>query len=138
MSDSATPWTVARQASLPITNSRSLLKLMSIESVMPSDHLILCHPLLLLSSIFPSIRVFSNESALPIRHPKYWSFSISLSNVQSGLISFRMYWFDHFAVQGTLKSLLLHHILKTSLLQCSAFFIVHLSHMSRLLEKPQL
>ena len=106
-----TPWTEARQASLSITNSRSLLKLISIESVMPSNHLILYCPLLLLPSIFPSIRVFSNESALPIRWPKYWSFSfnISPSNEHSGLISFRMDWLDLLAVQGTLKSLLQHH-----------------------------
>ena len=108
VSDSATPWTVAHQAFLSITNSQSLLKLMSIESVMPSNHLILCHPLLL-PSIFPSIRVFSNESALPIRWPKYWSFSINPSNEYSGLVSFRIDWLDLFAVQGTLKSLLQHH-----------------------------
>ena len=126
----ATPWTAARQASLSITNSRSLLKLMSIESVMPSNHLILCRPLLLLPSIFPSIRVFSNESALRIRWPKYWSFSfnISPSNEHSGLISFRMDWLDLLAVQGTLKSLLQHHSSKASILQCSAFFIFQLSH----------
>ena len=107
----ATPWTTARQASLSITNSRSLLKLMSNELVMPSNHLILCHPLLFLPSIFPSIRVFSNESALRIRWPKYWSFSFSISpsNEYSGLISFRMDWLDLLAVQGTLKSLLQHH-----------------------------
>jgi len=106
-----TPWTVARQASVSITNSRSLPKLMSIESVMPSNHLFLCHPLLLLPSIFPSIRVFSNESAFCIRWPKYWSFSfnISPSNEHPGLISFRMEWLDLLAVQGTLKSLLQHH-----------------------------
>ena len=105
MSDSATPWTAARQASLFITNSRSLLKLMSIESLMPSNHLILCHPLLLLPSIFPSIRVFSNESVIPIRWPKYWSFSFSISpsNEYSGLISLRMDWLDLPAVQGTLR-----------------------------------
>ena len=110
MSNSATPWTAAHQASLSITNSRSLLKLMSIESVMPSNHLILCCPLLL-ASIFPSIRVFSSESVLHIRWPKYWSFSFSVSpsNEQSGLISFRMNWLDLPAVQGTLKSLLQHH-----------------------------
>ena len=109
MSDSVTPWTAAHQASLSITNSRSLLKLMSIESVMPSNHLILCRPLLLLPSIFPSIRVFSNESVLLIRWPKYWSFSfnISPSSEYSGLTSFRMDWLDLFAVQGTLKSLLI-------------------------------
>ena len=107
----ATPWTAASQASLSITNSQSLLKLMSIESVMPSNHLILCHPLLLLPSIFPSIKIFSNESVLPIRWPKYWSFSFSISpsNEYSGLISFRMDWLDLLAVQGTLKSLLQHH-----------------------------
>ena len=112
----ATPWTVARQASLSITNSQSLLKLMSIETVMPSNHLILCCPLLCLPSIFPSIRVFSNESVLPIRWPKYWSFSfiISPSNEYSGLISFRMNWLDLLAVQGTLKSLLQHHSSKAS------------------------
>ena len=108
MSDSVTPWTAARQASLSITNSQSLLKLMSIESVMPSNHLILCHPLLLPPSIFPSIRVFSSESVLCIRWPKYWNFSfnISPSNEYSGLISFRIDWFDLLAIQGTLKSLL--------------------------------
>ena len=107
----ATPWTGAHQASLCITNSRSLLKLMSIESVMPSNHLILCHPLLLPPSIFPSIRVFSNESFLCIRWPKYWSFSFSISpsNEYAGLISFRMDWLNLLAVQGTLKSLLQHH-----------------------------
>ena len=126
----ATPWTAARQASLSITNSQSLLKLISIESVMPSNHLTLYCPLLLLPSIFPSIRVFSSESALRIRWPKYYScsFSISPSNEYSGLISFRMDWFDLLAVQGTLKSLLQHHSSKTSILQCSAFFIVQLSH----------
>ena len=120
----ATPWTAARQASLSIINSQSLCKLMSIESVMPSNHLILCHPLLLLPSIFPSIRVFSNESALPISLPKYWSFSfnISPSNEHTGLISFRMDCLDLFAVQGTLKSLLQHHSSKTSILWSSAFF----------------
>ena len=120
-----TPWTAAFQASLSITNSRSLLKLMSIESVMPSNHLILCRPLLLLPSIFPSIRVSSNESALCIRWPKYWSFrfSISPSNEYSGLISFRMDLLDLLAVQGTLKSLLQHHSSKASILQRSAFFI---------------
>ena len=122
----ATPWTVACQASQSTTNSRSLLKLMSIESVIPSNHLILCRPLLLLPSIIPSIRVFSNESVLHIRWPKYWSFSfsISLSNEYSGLISFRMDWLDLLAVQGTLKSLLQHHSSKASILQCSAFFMV--------------
>ena len=112
----ATPWTAAHQASLSITNSRSLLKLMSITSVMPSNHLILCHPLLLLPSIFPSIRVFSSESVLRIRWPKYWSFSFSISssNEYSGPISFRMDWLDLLAVQGTLKSLLQHHSSKAS------------------------
>ena len=118
-----TPWTAAHQASLSITNSWSLPKLMSIELVMPSNHLILCHPLLLLPSIFPSIRVFSNESALCIKGPKYWSFSFSISpsNEHPGLISFRMDWLDLLAVQGTLKSLLQHHSSKASILQCSAF-----------------
>ena len=125
-----TPSTAARQASLSITNSQSLFKLMSIESVIPSNHLILCHPLLLLPSIFPSIRVFSNESALCIRWLKYWNFSfnISPSNEYSGLISFRMDWLDLLAVQGTLKSLLQHHGSKASILRCSAFFMVQLSH----------
>ena len=125
-----TPWTVAHQASLSITNSQSLLKLMSIELVMPSNHLILCHPLLLPPSIFPSIRVFSNESVLHIRWPKYWSFSfrISPSNEYPGLISFRIDWLDLLAVQGILKSLLQHHSSKASVLQCSAFFMVQLSH----------
>ena len=125
-----TPWTATCQASLSITNSRSLLKLMSIESVMPSNHLILCHPLLLLPSFFPSIRVFSSESVLCIRWPKYWrfNFSNSPSNEHPGLISFRMDWLDLLAVQGTLKSLLQHHSSKASVLQCSAFFIVQLSH----------
>ena len=118
------------QASLSITNSRSLLKLMSIESVMPSNHLILCHPLFLLPSIFASIRVFSNESVLCMRWPKYWSFSFSISpsNEYSGLISFRMDWLDLLAVQGTLKSLLPHRSSKVSLHQRSAFFTVQLSH----------
>ena len=126
----ATPWTAALQASLSITNSWRLLKLISIESVMLSNHLILCYPLLLLPSIFPSIRVFSSESNLHIRWPKYWSFSFSISpfNEYSGLISFRMDWLDLLAVQGTLKSLLPHHSSKASILQCSAFFIVQLSH----------
>ena len=126
----ATPWTAALQASLSIINSWSLLKIMSIASVMPSNHLMLCHPLLLLPSIFPSIRVFSNELVLRIRWPKYWSFSfnISPSNEYSGLISFRMDWLDLLAVQGTLKSLLQHHSSKSSILWCSAFFIVQLSH----------
>ena len=119
-----TPWTAACQASLSINNSRSLLKLMSIELVMPSNHLILCRPLLLLLSISPSIRVFSNESTLRIRCPKYWNFSfnISPSNEHAGLIPFSMDWLDLLAVQGTLKSLLQHHSSKASLLQCSAFF----------------
>ena len=120
----ATPRTAACQASLSITNSQSLLKLMSIESVMPSNHLILCCPLLLSPSIFPNIRIFSNESVLHIRWPKYWSFSISPSNEYSGLISFRMGWLDLLAVQGTLKSLLQHHSSKASILWHSAFFIV--------------
>ena len=126
----AAPWTAAYQASLSITNSRSLLKLMPIESVMPSSHLILCHPLLLLPSIFPSTRVFSNESALRIRWPKYWSFSFSISpsNEYSGPVSFRMDWLDLLAVQGTLKSLTQNHSSKTSILWCSAFFIVQLVH----------
>ena len=120
------PWTAAHQASLSITSSPNLLKLTSIESVMPSNHLILYHPLLLLPSIFPSIWVFSNESALHIRWPKYWSFSfnISPSNEHPGLISFRMDWLDLLAVQGNLKSLLQHHSSKASILQHSAFFIV--------------
>ena len=124
-----TPWTAARQASLSITNSRSLPKLMSIELVMPSNHLILCHPFSS-ASIFPSIRVFSNESALPIRWPKYWpfSFNISPSNEHPGLISFRMDWLDLLAVQGTLKGLLQHHSSKASILWRSAFFIVQLPH----------
>ena len=123
----AAPWTAARQASLSITKSWSLLRLM-FESVMPSNRLILCHPLLLLPSIFHSIRVFSQESALHTRWPEYWSFSftISPSNEQSGLISFRMDWLDLLAVQGTLKSLLQHQILKASFLWCSAFFIENL------------
>ena len=126
-----TPWTAALQASLSITNSQSLLKLMPIKSVMPSNHLILCHPLLLPPSIFPSIRVFSNELALRIRWLKYWSFSLSISpsNEYSGLISFSMDWLDLLAVQGTLKSLLQHHSSKASILRCSAFFIVQLSHL---------
>ena len=121
-----TPWTAACQDSLSITNCWSLLKLTSIESVMPSNHLILCHPLLLPPSIFPSIRVFSNESVLPIRWPKYWSFSfnISPSNEYSRLISFRIDWFDPLAVQGTLKSLFQHHRSKASILWCLAFFMV--------------
>ena len=124
----ATPWTAASQAFLFITNSRSLPKLMSVELVMPSSHLIFCCPLLLLPSIFPSIKVFSNESALCIRWPKYWSFSfnISPSNEHSGLISFRMDWLDLLAVQETFKSLLQHHSSKASILWCSAFFIVQI------------
>ena len=122
------PWTAACHASLSITNSGSLLKLMSIELVMPYNHLILCHPLPLLPSIFPNIRVFSNESVLLIRWPKYWRFSISPSNENSGLISFRIDWFDLPEVQGTLKSLLQYHSSKASILYRSAFFIVQLSH----------
>ena len=128
MSDFVTPWTAARQTSLSITNSWSLPKLMSIELVMPSNHFILCRPCLLLPSIFPTIRVFSNESVLYIRWPKDWSFGISPSNEYSGLISFRIDWLDLLAVQGTLKSLLQHHSLKASILQLLASFIVQLSH----------
>ena len=126
----ATPWTAARQASLSISNSWSLLKLMSIESVMPSNHLILCCPFHLLPSILPSIRVFSNESVVHIRWPEYWSFSLSISpsNEYSGLISFKIYWLDLLAVQGTFKSLLQYHSSKASILWCSAFFIVQLSY----------
>ena len=126
----ATPWTIAHQASLSITNSGSLLKLMSIELVMPYNHLILCHPLLLLTSIFPSIRVSSNESVLHIRWPKYWSFSFSISpsSEHPGLVSFRMDWLDLLAVQGTLKSLLQHHNSKVYILWCSTFFIDQLSY----------
>ena len=126
----ATPWTAACQASLSITNSQNLPKLMSIPSVMPSNHLILCHPLLLPPSVLPRIRVFSNESVLCIRWPKYWSFifSISPSNEYSGLISFRIDWFVLLVVQGTLKSLLQHHSSKASVFQHSAFFIAQLSH----------
>ena len=126
----ATPWTAACQASLSITNSQSPTKPMSTEPVMPSNHLILCRPILLLPSIFPRIRVFSNESALHMRWPKYWSFSfnISPSNEHPGLISFRMDWLDLLAVQGTLKSLFQHHSPKASILLCSAFFIAQLSH----------
>ena len=125
-----TPWTAAHQASLSITNSRSLLKLMSVESVMPSNHLILCHPLLLPPSIFPSSRVFSNESVLRLRSQKYWSvsFNISPSNEYSGLISFRMDWLHLLAAQKTLKSLLQHHSSEASILRHSAFFTVQLSH----------
>ena len=124
------PWTAACQTSLSITNSQSICKLMSIESVMPSNHFILCHPLILPPSIIPSIRVFSNESVLCMRWPKYWSFSfnISLSNEYSGLIYFRMDWLDLHAVQGTLKSLLQHHSSKASILLHSAFFIGQISH----------
>ena len=126
----ATPWIAAHQASLSITNSRSSLRLMSIESVMPSSHLILCHPLLLLPPIPPSIRVFSNEPTLRMRWPKYWSFSFSIipSKEIPGLIFFRMDQLDLLAVQGTLKSLLQHHSSKASILQCSAFFTIQLSH----------
>ena len=133
-----TPWTAAHQTSLSITNYWSLLKLMSITSVMPPNHLILCCPLLFPSSIFPSIKVFFNESVLHIRWPKYWSFSFSISpcNEYSGLISFRMDWLDLLAVQGILKSLLQHHSSKASILWCSAFFIVELSVHTWLLEKP--
>ena len=131
------PWIAARQASLSITNSWSLFKLMPIESVMPSSHLILCCPLLLLPPIPPSIRVFSNESTLCIRWPKYWSFSFSISpsNEHPGRISFRMDWLDLLAVQGTLKSLLQHHSSKAAIVQHSAFFMVQVSH-TWLLETP--
>ena len=124
-----TPWTAACQASLSITKSQSFLKLMSIDSVMPFNRLILCHPLFFLPSIFPSIRIFSSESVFHIRWPKYWSFSFSISpfNEYSGLISFRMDWFDLLAVQGTLKSLIQHHGSKALILQCSAFFIFQFS-----------
>ena len=131
MSDSLQPHGVQHnQTSLSITSSWSLLKFMSIESMMPSNHLILCHPLLLLPSIFPSIRVSSNEAVLHTRWPKYWSFSFNInpSNEYSGLISFRIDWFDLLAVQGTLKSLLQHHTSKASILQCSVFFMAQLSH----------
>ena len=130
VSDSATLWIVAWQASLSFTTIQNLFRLMSIESVMPSDHLILCCPLLLLPSIFPIIRVFTNDSVLHIRWPKYWSFSFSISpsNEYSGFISFRMDWLDLLAVQGTLKSLLQHHSSKPSVLWCSAFFIVVFSN----------
>ena len=137
----ATLWTTARQVSLSITNSWSLLKLTSIELVKSSNHLILCHPLLLLPSIFPSIRVFSRESVLCIRWPEYWSFSFSISpsHEYSGLISFRMDWLNLLVAQGTLKSLLQHHSSKASVLWRSAFFMVQLSHpYTWLLEKPQL
>ena len=130
VSDSATPWTAACQGSLSINNSLSLLKLISIKLVMPSNHLILCHPLLLPSSIFPRIRGFSNNSVLRIRWPKYWSFSFNInpSNEYSGLISLRIDWFDLLTVQGTFKSLLQHYSSKASVFQCSAFFIVQISH----------
>ena len=133
-----TSWTAARQTSLSVTSSQSLLKLMSIELVKPSNHLILCYPLLLLPSILPSIRVFSNESVLPIRWPKYWSFSFSISpyNEYSGLISFRMDWLALHAIQGTLKSLFQHHSSKASILWCSTFFIVQLSHPYMATGKP--
>ena len=129
--DSATPWIKARQASLSIINSRSLLKLMSVEMMMSSNYLILGFPLLLPPSIFPRIRVFSNESVLHIRWPKYWSFSFNIrpSNEYSGLISFKMDWLDLLTVQGTLKSLLQHHSSKASILRCSAFFLVQLLHL---------
>ena len=131
-------WTAARQASLSLTNSQSLLKLMSIESVMPSYHLIFCHPFLLLPSIFPSIRVFSSESALRIRWPKYWSFSFSISPSREhpGLISFRMDWLDLLVDQGTLKSILQHHSSKASVLRHSAFFMVQHSHPYMTMGKP--
>ena len=134
----ATPSTAARKASLSIMNSQRLLKLMSIESVMPSNHLVFCHPLLLSPSIFPRIRVFSNESALHVRWPTYWSFSFNISpfNEYSGLISFRMDWLDLLAVQGTLKSLLQQHSSKASILCCSTFFIVKLSHPYMTTGKP--
>ena len=129
-------WDVSHQASLSYTISQSFLKLMSIQSAMPSNHLILCHPLLLLTSIFPSIRVFSSESVLHVRWPEYCSFSISLSNEYSMLISFRIDWFDLLAVHGTLKSLLQYHGSKASVLQCLAFFVVQLSHPYMTAEKP--
>ena len=138
----ATPWAAVCQAFLSITNSQSLFILMSIESLMPSTHLILCHPLLLLPSFFPTIRVFSNESVLPIRWQKYWSFicSISPSNEYAGLTEYsvlkRTDWYDLLDVQGTLKSLLQHHSSKASILQCSAFFMVQLSIHTSLLETP--
>ena len=134
----ATPWIAAHQASLYITNSRSLLKLMSIELVMPSSNLILCHPLLLLPPIPSSIRVFSNESILCMRWPKYWSFSFSISpsNEHPGLMSLRMNWLDLLAVQGILKSLLQHHSSKASILRCSPFFTIQLSDPYMTLEKP--
>ena len=136
----ATPWTAGHQASLSITNSWILLKLMSIKSVMPSNHLILCRPLFLPPSIFPSVRVFSSESVLHVRWPKYWSFSFSISpsNEYSGLISFRIDWLDLLVVQGTLKSLFQHHSSKASILWHSAFFIVQLSHPYMIIGKSQL
>ena len=124
-----TPWTAAHQASMSLTISKRLLKLMSTESMMPSSHLNLCHPLLFLPLVFPRIRVFSNESALCIRWPKYWSFMFSPFNEYSELISFKIDWFGILAVQGTLKSLLQHHTLKVSIFGCSAFFMVQLSHL---------
>ena len=138
MSNSATPWTAALQASLSITKSQSLLKLISIKSVMPSNHLILCHPLLLRPSNFPSIRVFSNESVLCMRWPKYWSFSFrsSSSNEYSGLISFRIDWLDFLAVQWTLESLLQHHSSKAAILRCSAFFTERLGLIPGLGKSP--
>ena len=138
MTDSATPGTVARQASLSITNFWSLLRLLCIESVMPSNHLILCRPLLLQPSVFPSLKVFSNDSVLLIRRPKDWnfSFSISPSNEYSGLRSFRRNWLDLLAVQGTRKNLLQHHSLKTSVLWHSPFFMVLLSHLHMTTGKP--
>ena len=138
MSDSVTQWIAAHQASLSIISSQSLLKLMPIESVMPSSHLIPCRPLLLLPSIPPSIRVFSNESTLHMRWPKYWSFSFSISpsNEHPGLVCFRMDWLDLLAVQGTLKNLLPHHSSKASIFRCSAFFTVQLSHPYMTMEKP--
>ena len=134
----ATPWTTAHQASLSNINSWNLLKFMSISSLMPSNHLLLCHSLLLLPSIFPSIGVFSNESASCIKWPKYWSFSFGISppNEYSGLISFTMDWLDLLAIQGSLKSLLQHHSLKASVLRCSAFFMVQLSHPYMTTENP--
>ena len=133
-----TSWTAAHQASLSSTNSQSLLKLISIESVMPSNHLILCHPLLLLPSILPNIWVFSSESVLHITWPKYWSFSFSISpsSDYSGLISYRVDWVDHLVVQGPLKSLLQQHSSKAAILQHSGFFIVQLSHLSVTAGKP--
>ena len=135
----ATPWTSVRQASLSITNSQSLPKLMSIESAMPTNHLILCRPILLLPSILPSIRVFSNESVLCIRWPKYWSYSFNISpySEHPGLISFRMDWLDLLAVQRTFKSLLQHHSSKASVLRRSAFFTVQLSHPYMTTRKPK-